>query len=252
MRNRARTGIVLLMLVQMLAGCDGSRSSIPSAPSSIPPSAPPPAPPPASINGLMMFTERASGFSTSDLRDAQEHIVQFNTANELIWTADGTHLPGFRAQGNVISLSANTAEASCKCTLVVRFGTRDGERRAYLTADYIHDNPGTLVDLEIAAGALAVSRTNVFPPGTYTLSGVVTEATATGLVPVENAEVWRLDEEQSGWDHNTTDKNGFYQLHGLSDGSREATFSKEGYQTIDQGDVPVHGDTRFDVQLVRR
>ncbi len=91
-----------------------------------------------------------------------------------------------------------------------------------------------------------------FPPGTYTLSGVITEATATGLVPIENAEVWRLDEEQSGWDHSTTDTNGFYQLHGLSDGSRRATFSKDGYQKLDLGDVPVHGDTRFDAQLSRR
>ena len=44
-------------------------------------------------------------------------------------------------------------------------------------------------------GALSVSWTDQFPPGTYTLSGVITEATETGLVPIENAEVWRLDEE---------------------------------------------------------
>jgi hypothetical protein len=61
-----------------------------------------------------------------------------------------------------------------------------------------------------------------------------------------------VDEEQGGWDYSTTDKNGFYQLHGLSDGSREATFSKEGYQQIRLADVPVHGDTRFDIQLLRR
>lgn len=91
------------------------------------------------------------------------------------------------------------AEASCKCTLVVYFGTRNGERRAYLTADYIHDNPGTVVDLEIASGVLVVNRTNVFPPGTYTLSGVVTELTLKGQAPVEDAGVWRLNEEGAGW-----------------------------------------------------
>jgi hypothetical protein len=121
-----------------------------------------------------------------------------------------------------------------------------------MTADLGHSNPGTVVDLEVSGSALVVAWTNLFPPGTYTLTGYVTEATPTGLVPIENAEVWRLDEEQGGWDHNTTDKNGFYQLHGLSDGSRQATFSKDGYQKIDLRDVPVHGDTRFDVQLLRR
>jgi Carboxypeptidase regulatory-like domain len=84
------------------------------------------------------------------------------------------------------------------------------------------------------------------------LSGVVTEATPTGLVPIENAEVWRLDEEGWGWVHSRTDKNGFYQLHGLSDGSRQASFSKEGYQTLELSSLRVYGDTRFDVQLLRR
>lgn len=246
MRNRTRTGVVLLMLVQALAGCDGSRSSILSAPSPIPQPVPQPAPPPASINGLMMFTEQASGFSTSDLRDAQEQIVQFNTANELIWTADGTHLPGYRAEGNFIP-----AEASCKCTLVVHFGTRNGERRAYLTADYIHDNPGTVVDLEIAGGVLVVSRTNVFPPGTYTLSGVVTEVTETGQAPIEDAGVWRLNDEGSGYREGKTDKSGFYEIHGLYDGSRDITVIKEGYETV-RRPVSINGDTRFDIQLVRR
>ena len=130
-----------------------------------------------SIGGLRVFVDQASGFSTSDLRDAQEQIVQFNTDNELIWIADGTRLPGYSVQGNFIP-----AEASCQCWLAVRFGTSNGERRAYLTADYGHDNPGTMVDLEIAGGALVVRRTDVFVPGTYTLSGVVTEQTPSGPV----------------------------------------------------------------------
>ena len=105
----------------------------------------------------MMFTEQASGFSTSDLRDAQEQIVQFNTANELIWTADGTHLPGYRAQGNFIP-----AEASCG--FVVRFGTRNGETS--------------------------------------------------------------LPDRRLG----TTDKNGFYEIHGLAAASRESSAMKDGYE----------------------
>jgi hypothetical protein len=120
-----------------------------------------------------------------------------------------------------------------------------------MTGDIGHYNPGTLVDLEITGSTLVVSWTDLFPPGTYTLSGYLTEATATGLVPIENANVDRLNEEQGGWDHTTTDKNGFYELHGLLDGSRKAEFGKDGYRQIEQN-VQVQGDTRFDVQLVRR
>jgi carboxypeptidase family protein len=200
----------------------------------------------------VVFKDPLTGLSTSDVRDAQGHVVQFTTANELIWI-DGTHLSGHQVDGPGHQLQGNVApEASCQCWLVVRFGAADGERRAYVTADVGHSNPGTVVDLEITGSALVVISTDLFPPGTYTLSGVVTEATATGLVPIDNAEVWRVDEEQGGWDHSTTDKNGFYQLHGLSNGSREAAFSKAGYERIDLLDVPVHGDTRFDVQLLRR
>ena len=28
-----------------------------------------------------------------------DQIIQFNTSNELIWTADGTRLPGYRVRG---------------------------------------------------------------------------------------------------------------------------------------------------------
>jgi hypothetical protein len=239
--NHTRKGIGLLVLALGLAGCNG-RSSIPSAPSPVPQATPPS----SSINGLMKFTEAASGFSTSDVRDAQEQIVQFTTAGELIWTADGTRLSGYRAQGNVIP-----AEGSCQCWFVVHFGTTDGERRAYLTADYGHENPGTVVDLEVAGGALVVSRTSVYPPGTYTQSGVVTEMTETGQTPLENAGVWRLNDEDSGWRAGTTDKNGFYEIHGLYDGSKEVTVNKAGYEQVKRV-VSINGDTRFDAQLVRR
>ena len=220
-----------------------SALSAPSAPSEVPPQP---------RNALVVFTDPLTGLSTSDVRDAHDHVVQFTTANELVWI-DGSRLPGHQVDGPGHRMNGSVLpEASCQCWLVVRFGATAGERRAYLTADVGHSNPGTVVDLEINGSALVVSWTGLFPPGTYTLSGVITEATATGPIAIENVEVWRVNEEQGGWDHTTTDKNGFYQLHGLSDGSREASFSKEGYQTIEVGDVPVHGDTRFDVQLLQR
>ena len=248
MTHRTRTGIALLLFIQGLVGCGRSGSpSMPGAPSPVAQ----PVPQPAS-NPLVVFKDPLTGLSTSDVRDAQDHIVQFTTAGELVWTADGTRLPGHSAEGPGHPSSSNVAEEpSCHCWLVVRFGASNGERHAYLTADYIHFNPGTVVALGIAGGALIVSRTDVFPPGTYTLSGIVTEATETGLTPIENVNVYRLDEEESGWDQTTTDRNGFYEIHGLSDGSKLSGFSKEGYQKVEQA-VSIHGDMRFDVQLLRR
>ena len=234
MTNKSLAGIVLLAANGMV-GC--GNPVVPTPPSA--PSAPPGvSQTPAT---LTMFKDPVTGLSTPDVRDARGHIVQFTTANELIWI-DGTHIPGHQVD--------NRLEFSCKCWLVVRFGAAEGERRAYLTGDTGHYNQGTLVDLEITDGVLIVTWSDLFPPGTYTLSGYVTEATETGLVPIENAELSRLNEEQGGWDGTTTDKNGFYQLHGLSDGSRKAVFSKEGYQTIEQ-DLRVQGDTRFDIHLLR-
>ena len=246
MTNNSHAAIAILVVANGLVGCSNPAAipSAPSAPSAV--SQPNP-------GAVVVFKDPLTGLATSNVHDAQDHVVQFTTANELIWI-DGTHLAGHLADGpghRVLGSAPVAPEPSCQCWLVVRFGAVNGERRAYLTADVGHSNPGTVVDLEITGSALVVRWSDFFPPGAYTLSGVITEATPTGLVPIGNAEVWRLDEEQSGWDHGTTDTNGFYQLHGLSDGSRKATFSKDGYQKLDLGDVPVHGDTRFDVQLQR-
>jgi hypothetical protein len=247
------------LLIQGLAGCGrpDSRPTV-TAPTLTAPTLTAPSPvqqPPESTNRsnqLIVFKDPLTSLSTSDVRDAQDHIVQFTTS-ELVWMADGTHLPGHFVQGpGTPELRNIAAEQSCQCWLVVRFGTSNGERRAYLTADYGHFNPRTLVALEIAGGALMVSRTETYPPGTYTLSGVVSEATETGPTPIENASVYRLNQEEGGWDETTTDRNGFYEIHGLLDGSRLTGFSKNGYQKVEQADVSIHGDMRFDVQLIRR
>lgn len=243
--NKSLATIAVVVVANGLAACSNPGAA-PSAPSA------PPAASQPDAGALVVFTDPVTGLSTSGVYDVQDHVVQFTTANELIWI-DGTRLPGHRVDGPGHRMTGNVPpEASCQCWLVVRFGAVNGERRAYLTADVGHSNPGTVVDLEVTGGALVVRWSDRFPPGTYTLSGVISEATATGLVPIENAEVWRLNEEQSGWDHSATDKNGFYQLHGLSDGGRPATFSKDGYQKLERDDIPVHGDTRFDIQLQRR
>jgi hypothetical protein len=242
MTNKSLAGIAVLIAANGLVACSNPSAGAPSSPSTA--SQPNPC-------ALVVFKDPLTGLSTSDVRDAQDHVVRFTNTNELVWI-DGTHLPGHAVDGPGHRFQGNVAaEASCQCWFVVRFGAMNGERRAYLTADYIHFNPGTVVTLGIAGGALIVSRTDVFPPGTYTLSGIVTEATETGLTPIENVNVYRLDEEDTGWDQTTTDRNGFYEIHGLSYGSKLSGFSKDGYQKVEQS-VSIHGDMRFDVQLLRR
>ncbi len=151
--------VVLLVIVQGLAGCGGSGS--PSAPSG-----PSPAPVPTPIR-LAIFTDSESGFSTSDVRDVHDQIVRFNVANkthELIWTTDDRSFPGYPVYGNFIQ-----AYSACSfCAFEVRFGIKDAERRAYLTFvdNDSHDYTGNVVDLEVVGDRLVMTQTNVRVPGT--------------------------------------------------------------------------------------
>ena len=117
-----------------------------------------------------------------------------------------------------------------------------------LTVDYGHDNPGTLVDVEVSDGKLAVSQTTLYPPGTFTLSGLVTEMSPAGPVPVEGAYVARA--AVGGWQSAKTDKDGFYAIPGLFNASREVESGKSGYVTLKRT-VIVSGDTRLDITLTR-
>lgn len=194
---------------------------------------------------LHVFTEAATGFTTSDLRDAQDQVVRVDKDGFLIWTEDGTALKGYGVLNDIYIPAAG----ACECVLEVRFGTADGERRAYLTADYGHDNPGTVVDLAVTGGTLVVRRSDRYPPGTYTLSGIVTEATPGGAVPLAFVAVYLG--VGSGWRDAGTDGNGFYQIRGLNNGDAVLEIRWPGYEMI-QKRVSITGDTRFDVQLTRR
>ncbi len=181
--------------------------------------------------------------------------MRFNTAGELIWTADDTRLrpyvvttiAGF-SRGPVHFIEGKICPEGC--AFEVRFGSKDGERRAYLTVDYGHDNPGTMVDVEVAGGALLVTRTTLYLPGTFSLSGVVTEVTPRGIVPVAGVIVYRA--VTSGWQEATTDAKGLYKISGLNDGTEEVAAMKTGYQTASNDSVTVRGDTRFDIRLSRQ
>ena len=148
MPGRTRTGILLVLTIE-LAACGGSSP----APSPVPTAtAPSPVAPAAAIT-LVVFTDPATGFSTSDVRDSQEQIVRFNTADELIWTADGRRFPGYRATGNFVRWDSN---------FEVVFVIKGGEQRAYFT---VHGHgaadPNRLCDVEVVGGQLVITETNV-------------------------------------------------------------------------------------------
>lgn len=210
-------------------------------------SAPSPVPFTYFIAGLHTFTEAATGFTTTDVRDVDDHVVQFDRDGHLIWDED-TALTGFHMSGDVIN-----AEPVCACWFEVRFGTREGVRRAYLTADYGHFNPGTLIDLEIVDGRLVANRTEIYPPGSFTLSGVVTETSANGTSPVDGAWVYLLVSGPAGggWREAFTDRNGSYAIHGLYWSQPSVSVEKTGYDKT-TASVRIDGDTRLDIRLVRR
>ena len=82
---------------------------------------------------------------------------------------------------------------------------------------------------------------------TYILSGVVFEVTPTGMMPVEGVQV----EEYGRHQVSTTDANGLYRISGVSAGRLGVGFEKDGYQS-NRSTVTIDGDTRFDIQAIRR
>ena len=101
---------------------------------------------------LAVFSE-PSGFMTSDVRDVQGQIVRFDTANNaLIWAADGRSFSGYPVSGDFIGADR---------TFQVRFGTENGERRAYFT----ETGPATICDINVVNGQLTILPTNVPVPG---------------------------------------------------------------------------------------
>ena len=194
---------------------------------------------------LHVFTEAATGFATSDLRDAQDQIVRVDKDGFLIWTEDGTGLKGFGVLNGIYIPAAH----ACECEFEVRFGAESGERRAYLTADWGHDNPGTVVDLAVTGGRLVVRRSGRFPPDTHTLSGIVTESTPAGNVPVAGIKVYFGT--RTGWLESVTDSDGSYHFGGLYNGSETLQINSPGHQAV-QATVWISGNTNFNVHLIRR
>lgn len=99
-----------------------------------------------------VFSDPDSEFSTSDVRDVDDEIVRFDaTAKTLIWAADGSVFDDWAVDGNFLGPTQ---------FFQVRFGTKDGERRAYFTETVA----ATICDLRISNGQLRISATSVTVP----------------------------------------------------------------------------------------
>jgi hypothetical protein len=145
----ARCVIAMALVLSGAAGCGGM-----AAPSRVLDE--------SGTHGFAVFLDRETGFRTSDVRDAQDQIVRFNDAGELVWTASGARFPGYLADGHVV-----TAERICAgCYFFVRFGSRGGEPRAYLTwaGSRPDGQPPTLLDVEVVGSELAVRSTDIEIP----------------------------------------------------------------------------------------
>lgn len=87
------------------------------------------------------------------------------------------------------------------------------------------------------------------PPATFTLSGVISESTETGLIPVKGVLVQEAVSRQAG-QAVSTDQNGFYTLTGLPARNTIISVSKWGYDAFTR-EVTISADTRLDLNIVR-
>lgn len=101
---------------------------------------------------LKVFMDPDSDFETTDVYDVDEDIVQLDEfKGELIWKADGTRQAGWPSQENFLGQTGS---------FLVRFGTVDGERRAFFT----ETGPATICDIRLTNGNILIYPTNVTVP----------------------------------------------------------------------------------------
>jgi hypothetical protein len=104
---------------------------------------------------LVTFVDPDTGFSTQNVHDVDRQVIHFDTQRvAMIWGADGTAVSGWAVTGNELRWERAGG-------FRVRFGTEDGERRAYFT----ETGPGTICNLDIRAPEqLSISPSNETPP----------------------------------------------------------------------------------------
>jgi len=106
--------------------------------------------------GRVVFVEPASGFMTDEVYDADREIVSFDAALGAMVSAEtGAVITGWQVDGVDLDWSRFAVPFR------VRFGTEEGERRAYFT----EAGPGTICNLRFSgADQLSISATFETPP----------------------------------------------------------------------------------------
>lgn len=104
---------------------------------------------------LTTFVDPDTGFSTQNVHDVDREVVHFDSARgAMVWGADGVTVSGWTTSGTDLRWNGRGG-------FRVRFGTEEGERRAYFT----ETSPGTICDLDISAPELlSIRASNQTPP----------------------------------------------------------------------------------------
>jgi hypothetical protein len=108
------------------------------------------------------------------------------------------------------------------------------------------------------------ATSTVSSDATFTLSGVVSEQTVSGTIPIGDVAIEVAVCPRPGFSSAQTAKtvtnvSGFYTVSGMCTGTTYVWLSKDGYKTSPTGQcdgdclyATIDGDTRFDVTLARR
>lgn len=105
---------------------------------------------------LVRFVDPATGLETHEVHDANRDIVHFDRERgAMVWAASGDTVSGWTTTG--VDLDWDRSGVAFR----VRFGTENGERRAYFT----ETDAGTICDLDIRAeDVLSIRATSQRPP----------------------------------------------------------------------------------------
>jgi hypothetical protein len=109
--------------------------------------------PPDDTSNFAVFSDPDSDFSTTDVRDVDEEIVRFDTStNAIVWAEDDTSFQAGQWTVDGVYLAGGGFQ--------VRFGTKDGERRAYFT----ETGNGFICQIESQGAFISISGTSVPVP----------------------------------------------------------------------------------------
>jgi hypothetical protein len=224
--GRAPGHVAALMGVAILISACGE-GSIPTAPTQT--IATPPPPPTTVTSTLSGSVSEMTAQGALPIRDAR--VTEMSSGRIAVTDPGGLYtIPGLSASTRVFSITAD--------------GYVTTTRTVTLSGD-------TRLDVQLERME------------SYTLSGVVFEMTAAGQMPIEGVEVY-CDScgSPSGHTFVHTDANGFYSLAWAMNGPHPLFVEKAGYDIFDPTGTlrdrygritaTVRGDTRFDVQLVKR